>query len=79
MATPLLDLDAETYAVIRANQEAAKRVEAYHAAQPYTEPKELVMSMETVEANRRKVEAICAKLRSREAALTRVAEPTLES
>ena len=74
MATTVItDIDAETYTVIRTNQEAAKRVEAYHAAN-FPEVKELVMSLETVAENRRKIASICERLRSREAALTRVSE-----
>jgi hypothetical protein len=61
-----MDLDEETYAIITANNDAAKRVEAnQHRA-----PVEKVMSMETVQEQRRKVEAICAKMRARAAALT---------
>jgi hypothetical protein len=61
-----MDLDEETYAIITANADAAKRVEAnQHRA-----PVERVMSMETVLEQRRKVEALCAKMRARARAIT---------
>lgn len=63
-----MDLDEETYAVINANNAAAMRLDALIPVQP----KELVMSLETVAEQRRKVDIICGRLRAREAALTRI-------
>lgn len=73
-----MDLDEETYAVIRANNEAALKLEAFSSSQQ--EPKELIMSMESVMEQRRKADLIAQRLRSREAALTRsLGEPDGQS
>jgi hypothetical protein len=69
MGQTLTDLDAETYAVIRLNQEAARRIEERQAF--LNPPKELVISLEAVAKNHHKIEAICAKFRAREATLSR--------
>ena len=58
------DLDAETYAVIAVNVKANLRLQSF---QPPEAPKELVMSLETVMEQRRKVAAILARFKERSA------------
>jgi hypothetical protein len=62
----MVDLDKETYAILAANNEAAKRIEAHRQRAPV----ELIMSIETVIAQAKKVEEICTRMRARAAALT---------
>lgn len=64
----LVDGDEESvkaYDMIIANTIAGRRLIAPDA------PKEKIMSMETVMENRRQIDKICARLRAREAAMTR--------
>lgn len=64
----LVDGDEESvkaYDMIIANTIAGRRLIAPDA------PKEKIMSMETVMENRRQIDKICARLRAREATMTR--------
>ena len=60
--------DEKAYAMIRANVEANRRLESFY---PPCAPVELIMSMETVLEQRRKIAEICARMRAREAGMTR--------
>lgn len=64
----MIDEDEIVYARIRANTEANRRLEANYAPSP---PKELVMSIETVMAQRQKIDLLSAKMRARHLATTR--------
>jgi hypothetical protein len=57
-----VDDDEEVYARIRANVAAQRRLEAWA---PPSAPKELIMSIESVHEQRRKIAEIAARLRSR--------------
>lgn len=57
-----MDLDEETYARIAANTAANRLLES---RQPPSRVKEKIMSMETVMVQRRKIDALLAKMKSR--------------
>jgi hypothetical protein len=63
-----MDEDEEVWARIAMNTEDARRVEALS---PPRSPVELIMSMETVLEQRRKIAEVSARLRSRAASWTR--------
>jgi hypothetical protein len=56
-------LDEKVYARIHANQAAARRLD------PLRQPVELIMSLETMITQAKKVEEICSRMRARAAAL----------
>jgi hypothetical protein len=58
----MMDLDEQVCAIIRANVEANRRLESFYAPDP---PKELVMSLDTVKEQQRKVHVIASRMRAR--------------
>jgi hypothetical protein len=58
----MMDLDEQVCAIIRANVEANRRLESFYAPDP---PKELVMSLDTVKEQHRKVNEIASRMRAR--------------
>lgn len=57
-----MDLDEEVYARIKAHTDSIRKLESHY---PPRAPRELIMSIETVREQRKKVEEIAARLRSR--------------
>jgi hypothetical protein len=62
------DLEEQVYASIRTNVEANRRLEGFYVKRA---PVELIMSIETVQANLCEIDKICARLRARETTMTR--------
>jgi hypothetical protein len=60
----MMDEDEEVYVRLAEMVAAAKRLD------PQSPPKELIMSLETVIEQVRKIEELCAKMRSRATAMT---------
>ena len=58
----MMDLDEQVCAIIRANVEANRRLESFYAPDP---PKELVMSLDTVKEQHRKIYEIASRMRAR--------------
>jgi hypothetical protein len=58
----MMDLDEQVCAIIRANVEANRRLESFYKPDP---PKELVMSLDTVKEQHRKIHEIASRMRAR--------------
>jgi hypothetical protein len=57
-----MDLDEETYAIINANNEAAKKVESFRAVDPKRED---ILSLASVLSQRGQIGVLAAKMRRR--------------